>query len=196
MLPEGASRGWRWILPVPGDLLGRLLDLALVDVRVGSLGDDVPALGDPPVEEEVDLPERGLEVEGRERRGGVLGDYHVVPPQRGARGGVVDADAGDRAADDERVHAPQPQEMVEVRPVEGIVADLADDELVLARRELVHDPPAPALLAGVLGPDLPLRVPVVVRVLGEDDLRAGLAGQFQKTPYRRYRIFGVGDDER
>jgi hypothetical protein len=59
--------------------------------------------------------------------------------------------------------------MVQVRPVEGVVADLADDEFALARPEFVHYSPASGLLADVLGPYVPLRVSVVVGVLGEDD---------------------------
>ena len=47
--------------------------------------------------------------------------------------------------------------MVERRAVERVVADLAQDASSSRRRQLVDDLPAPAALAGVLGPDLAIR---------------------------------------
>ncbi len=74
----------------------------------------------------------------------------------------MDANVGDRAADEEGVYPPEPQQMIQMRTVEGIVADLADYELVLAWLELVHYLPTPRAFPDVLWPDIPLRVAVVV----------------------------------
>jgi hypothetical protein len=59
----------------------------------------------------------------------------------------------------------------------------------------LHYLPAPAPLVDVLGPYLPLRVSLRARILGEDNLHAGLTRQTQGLPYRRDRTFGVGADE-
>src|SRR3712207_2550390 len=82
--------------------------------------------GDPAAEQERRLAQGGLEVERVERRGCVPGDHHVVPAQSAARRRVVDADVRDRAAQEQGIRPPQAQEVVEVRAVERVVADLPD----------------------------------------------------------------------
>src|ERR687886_1798401 len=155
-----------------------------------------PALRDLSVKEKGGLAQGGLQVEGFEGGGGVFGDNHFEPPEGGAGGGVMDADVGDRATDDQSVYVPDAQEMVQVRAVEGVVADLTDDELVLQRPQLVHYLPSPAIFADVLRPDLPLRVPLIVRILCKDDLHPGLPSEVEEALNRGYRGLCVRDDER
>src|SRR5918998_4035882 len=85
--------------------------------------------------------------------------------------------------------------MVQVRAVEGVVADLADHDLVLARLEFVDDLPSPRAGPNVLRPDLPLRVPLVVRILGENHLHPGFSSEVEEALYLRDRRFGIGDEE-
>jgi hypothetical protein len=146
-------------------------------------GPYILALRDPAGEQKGGLPERGLQVERVQREGGVAWHHHLEPPQGHTRDGVVDADVGDRAVGDERVHASEAQEMVRVRSVDGVVADLADDELVLARLKLVDDLPASGAGPHVLRPDLPLRVALFVRVLRVDRLHPGLPGEVEGALY-------------
>src|SRR5215813_9589023 len=113
---------------------------------------------------------------GSSARDRVARDHDVVPAQGGAGGGVVHAVVGDGAADHERVDGPEPQLVVEWRPVEGVVARFAQDDVVCGRREFVDDVPAPAALPGVLGPDPPLGVAGSVGVLAVDDGQLVLAG--------------------
>src|SRR3982751_3791214 len=86
--------------------------------------------------------------------------------------------------------------MVQVRAVEGVVADLTDDEFALQRPQLVHYLPSPAIFANVLRPDLPLRVSLIVRILYEDDLHPGLPSEVEEALDRGYRGLCVRDDER
>src|SRR5919199_2283708 len=155
-----------------------------------------PALRDLPVKEKGGLAQGGLQVEGFEGGGGVFGDNHFEPPEGGAGGGVMDADVGDRTADDQSVYVPDAQEMVQVCAVEGVVADLAHDELVLQRLQLVHYLPAPAIFTDVLRPDLPLRITLSVRILGEDHLHPRLTGEVEEALDRGDRRLRVRDDER
>src|ERR1039458_4118725 len=104
---------------------------------------------------------------------------------------LVHADVRHGAADHERVDAPEPQQMVQRRAVEGVVADLADDSLILRRSERIDDVPAPAALASVLGPDLPLRIAVAVRVLAVDDAHPKRAGELEQPVDGRDRRFCV-----
>src|SRR3712207_1305380 len=108
----------------------------------------------------------------------------------------MDTDVGDRATDDERIHAPQAQHVFQTRAVEGVVAWLAYGRLVFAGGEPVNHLPAPAPLAAMLAPDLPFRVAVVVGILDEDHLHLGPPRQLQQVPYRRYGSFGTGNDQR
>src|SRR5215203_4629993 len=108
----------------------------------------------------------------------------------------MDTDVRDRATDDERIHVPQAQHVLQPRAVEGIVSWLAYSRLVFAGGEPFDHLPAPAPLAAMLAPDLPLRVAVVVSILDEDHPHAGLPGLLQQIPYRRYCSFGAGNDER
>src|SRR5215203_285730 len=147
-------------------------------------------------EQRSDLAQGGLHVEVVEAGDAVFGNYDVEPPHGGAGRRVVDANVGDRSADDERIDAPQTQHVLQRRAVEGIVPWFADGRLVLARGELVHNLPAPAPLAAVLAPDLPLGVTIPVRILDEDHPDPGLPRQIQQAPYRRYGYLGAGDDER
>src|ERR1700727_92821 len=60
-------------------------------------------------------------------------------------------------------------QVIERRAVEGVVAKFAQDEIVSLRPEILDDLPAAAALAGVLGPDPPLRVTIAVGVLAVAD---------------------------
>src|SRR5918994_716560 len=142
------------------------------------------------------LAEGGFHVEFVEAGDAVPGNYDVEPPHGGTGRRVMDTDVGDRAADDERIHAPQAQHMLQPRAVESVVAWLAYGRLVFVRGEPVHHLPTPASLAAVLAPDLPLRVALVVGVLDEDHPHVGLPRQLQQVPYRRYGSLGAGNDER
>jgi len=73
--------------------------------------------------------------------------------------GVARETVGTKTSFHEGIDAPEPQQMIEGRCVERVVAKFAQDDIVSRRRELVDDLPAPAALAGVLGPDPPLRSP-------------------------------------
>ena len=108
----------------------------------------------------------------------------------------MDADVGDGAADHQGVDAPLSEHVIERRSVEGVVADLLNDELVLARLELVDDLPAPSPPARVLGPDLPLGITLVVRVLAEDDAHVAGAGQLEQALDVWDRALRVRDEER
>src|SRR5215212_1878427 len=174
---------------------GGLLDLAAIDWLVRIPGLYVAALNNGAVEQERGLPQGGLQIERVERRCGVPGNDDPVPAQGGARGGVMDADVGHRAADDEGIDAPEAQEVIEVGPVESIVADLGDHVLVLARRELFDDLPSPRALLDMLGPDVPLGVSHAVGVPGKDDLHTRTAGEPEKVPDRRDRALCIRDDE-
>src|SRR5215211_1186181 len=174
---------------------GGLLDLAAIDWLVRIPGLYVAALNNGAVEQERGLPQGGLQIERVERRCGVPGNDDPVPAQGGARGGVMDADVGHRAANNEGIDAPEAQEVIEVGPVESIVADLTDHVLILARRELIDDLPSPRAFLDVLGPDVPLRVSHGVGVLGKDDLHTRRAGEPEKVPDRRDRALRVRDDE-
>ncbi len=79
---------------------------------------------------------------------------------------------------------------------ERVVADLLDHELVVPGGELLYDPPAPAAPARVLGPDLPLRVAVVVCVLGEHDAHRRPAPECEQPLDRRERPLGGGHRQR
>src|SRR5215217_7694937 len=105
-------------------------------------------------------------------------------------------DVCDRATDDERIHVPQAQHVLQTRAVEGVVAWLAYGRLPFAGGEPVNHLPAPAPLAAMLAPDLPLRIAFVVGILDEDHLHAGLPRQLQQVPYRRYRSLSAGNDQR
>src|SRR5918995_6810098 len=107
----------------------------------------------------------------------------------------MDADVGDRATDDERVHAPQTQHVLQTRPVEGVVAWLAYRRLVFAGGEFVHDLPTPAPFAAMLAPDLPLRISIVMGILNEDHPHAGLPRLLQHATYRRYGTLGTGNHQ-
>src|SRR5215210_566214 len=196
MLPEHVRAGRCALLPAPL-ASSSLLQLAEVDLRGLRLPDlDLPATRDDLSEQSSRLAQRCLHVEVVEAGGAVSGNYDVEPPHGSAGGRVVDADVGDRAADDERIDTPHTQQVLQRRGVEGIVAGLADGRLVLARGEFVHHLPAPAPLAAVLPPDLPLRVTIPVRILDEDDPHPGVPRQVKQPPYRRYGSLGVRDDER
>src|SRR5215204_7074534 len=147
-------------------------------------------------EEGGSLAQRCLHVEVVEAGDAVLGNYDVEPSHGGTGRRVMDTDVRDRATDDERIHAPQAQHVLQPRAVEGIVPWLAYSRLVFAGGELVHHLPAPAPLAAMLTPDLPLRIAVVVGVLDEDHPHVGLPRQLQQVPYRRYRFLGAGNDQR
>ncbi len=123
-----------------------------------------------------------------------FGNHHFEPAQSGARDGVVDTGICDRTADNEGVDLSEPQEVVQVRTVEGVGADLADHQLVREQRKLFDYLPTPRAGSGVLRPDLSLRVNLVVRVLREDDLHPALPGKIQQVPYRRYGSLRVGED--
>src|SRR5215211_3448411 len=142
------------------------------------------------------LAQRCLHVEVVEAGDAVPGNYDVEPPHGGAGRRVMDTDVGDRATDDERIHAPQTQHVLQSRAVEGVVARLAYGRLVFVGGKPVHHLPAPTPLATMLAPDLPLRVAIVVGVLNEDHPHVGLPRQLQQVPYRRYGSLGTGDDER
>src|SRR5215217_1393201 len=198
MLPEHVH-----VWPRKGSLIpapfasSRLFELAQVDFRGLRLPDlDIPATHDDLSEQRSRLAQRCLHVEVVEAGNAVFGNYDVEPPHGGAGRRVVDANVGDRSADDERIDAPQTQHVLQRRAVEGIVPWFADGRLVLARGELVHNLPAPAPLAAVLAPDLPLRVAIPVRILDEDHPHPGPPRQVQQALYSRYGSFGVGDDER
>src|SRR5215203_3556843 len=147
-------------------------------------------------EEGGSLAQRCLHVEVVEAGDAVLGNYDVKPSHGGTGRRVMDTDVRDRATDDERIHAPQAQHVLQPRGVEGIVPWLTYSRLVFPRGEPVDNLPAPASLAAMLAPDLPLRVAVVVGILDEDHPHAGLSGLLQQVPYRRYCFFGAGNDER
>ena len=85
------------------------------------------------VKQEGGLAQAGLQVEGAQGRGDVFGYDQLEPPQSSAGGGVMDVDVRYSTADDEGIHAPDAQAMVQVRPVEDVVADLADNQLALLR---------------------------------------------------------------
>src|SRR5215218_4963364 len=174
---------------------GGLLDLAAIDWLVRIPGLYVAALNNGAVEQERGLPQGGLQIERVERRCGVPGNDDPVPAQGGARGGVMDADVGHRAANNEGIDAPEAQEVIEVGPVESIVADLTDHVLILARRELIDDLPSPRALLDVVGPDVPLGVSHGVGVLGKDDLHTRRAGELEKVPDGRDRALRIRDDE-
>src|SRR5919112_498264 len=142
------------------------------------------------------LAQRGLHVEVVEAGDAVSGNYDVEPPHGGTGRRVMDADVGDRATDDERIHAPKTQHVLQPRAVEGIVAWLAYGCLVFVRGKPVNHLPAPATLAAMLAPDLPLRVAIVVGILDEDNPHVGLPRQLQQIPYRRYGSLGARNDER
>src|SRR5215208_2864023 len=108
----------------------------------------------------------------------------------------MDTDISDRATDDERIHAPKAQYVFQRSAVEGVVAWLAYGRLVFVGGKAVNHLPAPAPLAAMLAPDLPLWVAVVVGILDEDHLHVGLPRQLQQVPYRRYGSLGAGNDER
>src|SRR5215212_4871403 len=184
-----------WFLTPASFAGGGLLDLATIDwlVRLPDLY--VAALGDGAVEQERGLPQGGLQIERIERRCGVPGNDDPIPAQGGARGGVMDADVGHRAANNEGIDAPEAQEVIEVGPVESIVADLTDHVLILARRELIDDLPSPRALLDVVGPDVPLGVSHGVGVLGKDDLHTRRAGELEKVPDGRDRALRIRDDE-
>src|SRR5215208_6961744 len=183
-------------LPAPFASSG-LFELAQVDFRGLRLPDlDISAARDDLSEQGGRLAQGRLHVEGVEARDAVFWHYDVEPPHGGARGGVVDADVGDRSADDERIDAPNTQCVLERRAVEGIVTGLADTYFVFARGELVYHLPTPAPLAAVLAPDLPLRVTIPVRILDEDHPHPGLPRLVQQARYRRDGSLGVRYDER
>src|SRR5829696_6039291 len=108
----------------------------------------------------------------------------------------MDTDVGDRATDDECIHVPQAQHVLQTRAVEGVVAWLAYGRLPFAGGEPVNHLPAPATLAAMLAPDLPLRIAVVVGILDEDHPHVRLPRQLQQIPYRRYGSLGARNDER
>src|SRR5215216_6362026 len=120
------------------------------------------------------LAQRGLHVEVVEAGDAVPGNYDVEPPHGCTCRRVVDTDVGYRTTDDECIHAPQTQHVIQPRAVEGVVAWLAYGRLVFTGREPVYHLPAPAPLAAMLAPDLPLRVAIVVGVLDEDHPHTGL----------------------
>src|SRR5215210_6183886 len=142
------------------------------------------------------LAKGGLHVEVVEAGDAVSGNYDIEPPHRGAGCRVMDTDVGDRATDDECIHVPQVQYVFQTRAVEGVVAWLAYSRLVFAGGEPVHHLPAPASLAAMLAPDLPLRIAFVVGILDEDHPHVGLPRQLQQVPYRRYGSLGAGNDQR
>src|ERR687890_1514096 len=142
------------------------------------------------------LAQRGLHVEVVEAGDAVPGNYDVEPPHGGTGRRVMDTDVGDRATDDERIHAPKAQHVFQTRAVEGVVAWLAYGRLVFAGGKPVNHLPAPAPLEAMLAPDLPLRVAVVVGILDKDHPHAGLPGLLQQVPYRRYCSLGAGNDKR
>src|SRR5215204_6029134 len=184
-----------WFLTPASFADGGLLNLAAIDwlVRLPDLY--VAALGDGAVEQERGLPQGGLQIERIERRCGVPGNDDPVPAQGGARSSVVYANIGHRAANDEGFDAPEAQEVIEVGPVESIIADLRDHVLILARRELIDDLPSPRALLDVLGPDVPLWVSRGMGVLGKDDLHARRAGEPEEVPDRRDRALRIRYDE-
>src|SRR5215211_6412950 len=120
------------------------------------------------------LAQGGLHVEVVEAGDAVSGNYDIEPPHRGAGCRVMDTDVGDCATDNERIHVPHAQHVLQTRAVEGVVAWLAYRRLVFAGGEPVHHLPAPAPLAAMLAPDLPLRVAIVVGILDEDHPHVGL----------------------
>src|SRR5829696_704697 len=142
------------------------------------------------------LAQRCLHVEVVEAGDAIPGNYNVEPPHGGTGRRVMDTDVGDRATDDERIHVPQAQHVLQPRGVEGIVPWLTYSRLVFPRGEPVDHLPAPAPLAAMLAPDPPLRVAVVVGILDEDHPHAGLSGLLQQVPYRRYCFFGARNDQR
>src|SRR5215210_6486272 len=142
------------------------------------------------------LAKGGLHVEVVEAGDAVPGDYNVEPPHGGAGRRVMDTDIGDRATDDNRIHAPQAQHVLQSRAVERVVAWLAYGRLVFAWGKPVNHLPAPAPLPAMLAPDLPLRIAVVVGVLDEDHPHVGLPRQLQQVPYSRYGSLGAGNDQR
>ena len=71
-----------------------------------------------------------------------------VPAQRGAGRRVVHADVRDGAADDQRVDAPEPQQVVERGAVERVVADLAKHGVVDARARARRRSPSPSCPRG------------------------------------------------
>src|SRR5215207_9525499 len=121
------------------------------------------------------LAQGGLHVEVVEAGDAVPGNYDVEPSHGGTCRRVMDTDVGDRATDDERIHAPQAQHVIQTRAVEGVVAWLAYRRLVFAGSKPVNHLPAPAPLAAMLAPDLPLRIAIVVGILDEDHPHVGLS---------------------
>src|SRR5215211_2351125 len=104
-------------------------------------------------EEGGSLAQRCLHVEVVEAGDAVPGNYDVEPSHGGTGRCVMDTDVGDRATDDERIHAPQTQHVLQSRAVEGVVPWLAYGGLVFVGREPVDHLPTPAPLAAVLAPD-------------------------------------------
>src|SRR3712207_53225 len=98
---------YRWeFLPAPL-ASSRLFELAPVEFRGLRLTDlDVPAAHNLS-EQSSRLAQRRLHVEAGEAGDAIFGDYDVEPPHGGARGGVVNADVGNRAADDKGIDIPQ-----------------------------------------------------------------------------------------
>src|SRR5919112_3150044 len=84
------------------------------------------------------LAQGGLHIEVVEAGNAVPGNYDVEPPHGCTGRRVVDTDVGDRATDDQRIHVPQAQHMLQTRAVEGVVAWLAYGRLVFVGREPVH----------------------------------------------------------
>src|SRR5215204_2089877 len=62
-------------------------------------------------EEKGGLSQRGLEIERIQGGDGVFRKDHFKPPVGGTRGGVVDADVGDGAAQNKGIYFPQTQEV-------------------------------------------------------------------------------------
>src|SRR5215216_7558426 len=83
-------------------------------------------------EEGGSLAQRCLHVEVVEAGDAVPGNDDVEPSHGGTGRRVMDTDVGDRATDDECIHVPQAQHMLQPRAIEGIVPWLAYSRLVFA----------------------------------------------------------------
>src|SRR5215218_3291001 len=115
----------------------RLFQLAQVDLLCLRLPYTDPFAARNLSEKRSGLAQRGLHIEVVEAGDAVPGNYDVEPSHSGTCRRVMDTDVGDRTTDDECIHAPQTQHVIQPRAVEGVVAWLAYGRLVFAWREPV-----------------------------------------------------------